>query len=67
MYCEHFKILFAAKQPCLAFDVAINSTFFLKVEESLLFQTFLITLVCEGLEDKYNTELDKNSTFFSLI
>lgn len=49
-----------SKQPCLAFDVAINSTFFLKVEESLLFQTFLITLVCEGLEDKYNTELDKN-------
>jgi len=45
---------------CTAYDIAINSTFFLKVESNLLFQTFLITLAMEGLEDKYSMELDKN-------
>lgn len=47
-------------QPCIAYDVAINSKFFEKVESSLLFQTFLITIAMEGLEDKYKMELDKN-------
>ena len=47
----------------MAYDVAINSTFFLKVEGSLLFQTFLITIAMEGLEDKYKMELDKNGKF----
>jgi len=45
---------------CTAYDVAINTTFFSKVESNLLFQTFLITLAMEGLEDKYSMELDKN-------
>ena len=56
---------FLANQPCIVYDVAINSTFFSKVEESLLFQTFLITVTCEGLEDKYKMELDKNGIFCS--
>ena len=47
----------------MAYDVAINSTFFLKVGGSLLFQTFLITIAMEGLEDKYKMELDKNGKF----
>jgi len=52
--------LHTAGQPCVAYDVAINSSFFAKVESSLLFQTFLITISMEGLEDKYKMELDKN-------
>lgn len=44
----------------MAYDIAINSTFIDKVEGSLLFQTFLITIAMEGLDDKYNLELDKN-------
>ena len=43
------------------YDVAINSKFFSKVEGGLVFQTFLVTAAMEGLEDKYNMELDKNS------
>jgi len=46
----------------VAYDVAINSAFFTKVDNSLLFQTFLITIAMEGLEDKYKMELDKNGT-----
>lgn len=46
----------------MTYDVAINSKFFAKVESSLFFQTFLITIAMEGLEDKYKMELDKNGT-----
>ena len=52
--------LIIAGHQCTAYDVAINTTFFSKVESNLLFQTFLITLAMEGLEDKYSMELDKN-------
>lgn len=45
----------------MAYDIAINSKFIDKVEGSLLFQTFLITIAMEGLDDKYGMELDKNS------
>jgi hypothetical protein len=44
------------------YDVAINSTFLSKVEGNLLLQTFLITAAMEGMEDKYNLELDKNGS-----
>ncbi len=54
--------LHTAGQPCVAYDIAINSSFFAKVESSLLFQTFLVTIAMEGLEDKYKMELDKNGT-----
>lgn len=49
----------------MAYDVAINSKFLDKVEGSLLFQTFLVTLTMEALDNKYNLELDKNGTIFT--
>jgi len=55
-----FCFYFLAGKPCTVYDVAINSTFYSKVESSLLFQTFLVTISMEGLEDKYTMELDKN-------
>ena len=56
------NVQWIAGHQCTAYDIAINSTFFLKVESNLLFQTFLITLAMEGLEDKYSMELDKNGS-----
>ncbi|KOB69486.1 PIH1 domain-containing protein 1, partial [Operophtera brumata] len=44
--------------PCTVYDVAINSEFFKKVEKDVLFQTFFLTVVFEGLQDKYQCELD---------
>lgn len=44
--------------PCTVYDVAINSVFFKKVETDDLFQTFFLTVVFEGLQDKYQCELD---------
>ncbi|XP_034826819.1 PIH1 domain-containing protein 1-like isoform X1 [Maniola hyperantus] len=40
------------------YDVAINPEFFSKIEKDDLFQTFFLTVVFEGLQDKYQFELD---------
>lgn len=37
-----------------ACDVAINADFFKKVENSQLFRNFLIAVVIEGIENKFN-------------
>ncbi|XP_024085965.1 protein kintoun-like [Cimex lectularius] len=42
---------------CSAYDIAINSRFFNKIVTNQLFQTFFLTVVMEGLMDKYSLEL----------
>ncbi|XP_045768080.1 PIH1 domain-containing protein 1-like [Maniola jurtina] len=44
--------------PATVYDVAINPEFFSKIEKDDLFQTFFLTVVFEGLQDKYQFELD---------
>ncbi|CAG9578627.1 unnamed protein product [Danaus chrysippus] len=44
--------------PATVYDVAINPDFFCKIEKDDLFQTFFLTVVFEGLQDKYQFELD---------
>ncbi|CAH2239253.1 jg21889 [Pararge aegeria aegeria] len=44
--------------PAMAYDVAINPEFFSKIEKDDLFQTFFLTVVFEGLQDKYQFEID---------
>lgn len=44
--------------PATVYDVAINPDFFTKIEKDVLFQTFFLTVVFEGLQDKYQFELD---------
>ncbi|CAG9785458.1 unnamed protein product [Diatraea saccharalis] len=44
--------------PATVYDVAINPEFFKKVENDDLFRTFFLTVVFEGLQDKYQFELD---------
>ncbi|CAH0714255.1 unnamed protein product, partial [Brenthis ino] len=44
--------------PATVYDVAINPEFFSKIEKDVLFQTFFLTVVFEGLQDKYQFELD---------
>lgn len=47
-----------AGAPVTVYDVAVNPDFFSKVEKCDLFQTFFLTVVFEGLQDKYQFELD---------
>ncbi|XP_023942483.1 PIH1 domain-containing protein 1 [Bicyclus anynana] len=44
--------------PTTVYDVAINPEFFSKIEKDDLFQTFFLTVVFEGLQDKYQFEID---------
>lgn len=41
----------------MACDIAVNSTFFKKIEKPCLFQNFFITLIFEALENKYSIEI----------
>ncbi|KAB0794670.1 hypothetical protein PPYR_11509 [Photinus pyralis] len=40
-----------------AVDIAINTKFMYKIENSVLFKNFLLTVVFEGLRDKYNLHM----------
>ncbi|XP_054766716.2 PIH1 domain-containing protein 1-like [Lytechinus pictus] len=44
---------------CTAYDVMINNEFFEKVEKNNLFKGFLMSVVFEGLEQKYNILLNR--------
>ncbi|KAL1464355.1 hypothetical protein WDU94_004009 [Cyamophila willieti] len=52
--------------PCLVYDVAINSDFFKKVNSSKLFKRFVFTVISEGLENKYKFELDPKADLIEL-
>ena len=47
---------------CTAYDVAINPIFYDKMQNSELFHSFFLTIVFEGLETKYNIELERKWT-----
>lgn len=58
----------------MACDIAVNSTFFKKIEKPCLFQNFFITLIFEALENKYDIEVQadtwlilKNRTVFGSL
>ena len=53
---------FAFWAGCTAYDVVINPVFHSKIQSSELFKSFFLTIVFEGLESKYNIELDRNWT-----
>ncbi|XP_078348783.1 PIH1 domain-containing protein 1-like isoform X2 [Oculina patagonica] len=49
-------------EGCTAYDIVINPTFYNKIQNSELFKSFFLTLVFEGLESKYDIELERNWT-----
>ena len=56
----HAGLLFIS--GCTAYDVVINPTFYNKIQNSELFKSFFLTIVFEGLESKYDLELERNWT-----
>ena len=57
---KHTGLLFIS--GCTAYDVVINPTFYNKIQSSELFKSFFLTIVFEGLESKYDIELERNWT-----
>ncbi|KAG8521424.1 PIH1 domain-containing protein 1 [Galemys pyrenaicus] len=60
-------------QGCTAYDVAVNSDFYRRMQNSDFFREFVITIAREGLEDKYSLQLNpewrmlKNRPFMGSI
>ncbi|CAH8659448.1 unnamed protein product [Schistosoma curassoni] len=50
----------SAQKGCTAYDVIINPQFYQKVKSSELFEAFLMTVIFEGLENKYGIELERS-------
>ncbi|XP_037372877.1 PIH1 domain-containing protein 1 [Talpa occidentalis] len=63
----------AKGQGCTAYDVAVNSDFYRRMQNSDFFREFVITIAREGLEDKYGLQLNpewrmlKNRPFMGSI
>jgi hypothetical protein len=49
-----------AAEACTAYDICINPAFLKKVLEKTTFMGFFISIVIEGLEEKYKIKLDRN-------
>nr|XP_048293999.1 PIH1 domain-containing protein 1 isoform X2 [Myodes glareolus] len=48
----------AKGQGCTAYDVAINSNFYLRIQNSDFLRELVVTIAKEGLEDKYGLKLN---------
>ena len=48
---------------CVCYDVCINSNFFKKVNENSTFMGFLMSIVIDGLENKYSIKVDRSKIF----
>ncbi|RUS76933.1 hypothetical protein EGW08_015306 [Elysia chlorotica] len=45
---------------CTAYDVVVNPKFMEKMKKSELFKTFFLTIMCEGIESKYDILLKRD-------
>ncbi|XP_023363643.1 PIH1 domain-containing protein 1 isoform X2 [Otolemur garnettii] len=63
----------AKGQGCTAYDVAVNSDFYRRMQNSDFLRELVVTIAREGLEDKYSLQLNpewrmlKNRTFLGSI
>ncbi|CAH1401875.1 unnamed protein product [Nezara viridula] len=46
---------------CSVYDVAVNSSLIEKIEKNQLFQVFFMTIVVEGLQQKYNIKINMSN------
>ena len=52
---------FPAGTDCRVFDIIINSSFYETIQERPYMKQFLLTIVLEGLEDKYSIRLSRGA------
>ncbi|KAH9525176.1 PIH1 domain-containing protein 1 [Bulinus truncatus] len=50
-------------EGCTAYDVVVNPNFLAKIKNNELFKTFFLTIMCEGIESKYDVLLKRDWIF----
>lgn len=56
-------LLTIAAIACTAYDICINPEFVKKISEKPTFMGFFVSIVIEGLEQKFNMKLDRSNYF----
>ncbi|KAK6640145.1 hypothetical protein RUM44_011831 [Polyplax serrata] len=46
-------------KPTTVYDVAVNSKFYGTLQKSMIWQSFVLQVILEGIQDKYNVTLEK--------
>ena len=59
--CIYVCFILSAGKGCTVYDVVVNPQFMEKMQTSELFKTFFLTVMMEGLEQKYDTELSRGT------
>lgn len=52
---------------CTCYDICINPSFYDKILQKPTFMGFLMSIVIEGLEEKYSVSLDRSNKSLSFI
>ena len=59
VYFVYIVPFIPAGTDCQVYDVIISSSFYETVQKRPVMKSFLLTIVLEGLEDKYNIRLSR--------
>ena len=65
-YCVFNIFAFLAAEACVAYDICISCDFLTKIQENSTFMGFFVSIVIEGLENKYSIKLDRSKNLFNL-
>lgn len=61
---ENYFSIFAAGGDCTAYDVIVHPDFLERAKPRFLLQQFFLTLVLEGIANKYNLDLSMSALLF---
>ncbi len=64
LICRRFfrLVCLLAGSACVAYDVCVHPEFLKKLQEKATFLGFFVSIVVEGLEDKYQIKLDRSKS-----
>lgn len=64
MFLRFFTFDLLGGSPCTAYDIAVHPKLFERIQSSEIFYHFFVSIGMEGLEEKHELELDRESELF---